>query len=91
MNSFDGQLGQVRPRAHRRQKLFVRQDRTRLDLEEELGKVTCRKPFGLGGDRLMHVGGLAIDRDLPRPGQGRPAIFAGCVVGAAIFRHFLVA
>jgi hypothetical protein len=30
-----------------------------------------------GGDSRVHVGGFAVDRDLPRPGQREAAILAG--------------
>src|SRR5580704_17841555 len=53
------------------------QDRTRLGVDKQLRHLVLRHPFGIGGDQGDDICRLAVDRDLARPGEGRPALFAG--------------
>src|SRR6516165_8107394 len=77
VNALDSPLGYVRPRADRRQERVAGQDCAGLNFEKQLGKVACRKPAGIGRDRLVNFGRLALDRYLSGPGQRRAAIFTG--------------
>src|SRR6516165_12580544 len=90
VNPLDRQLGQVWPGAHCGYQLCVGQNRARLDLEPEFWESARRQPVGIGLDCLMDVCGISVDRNLPGPCQGRPAIFTRRRVRAPIFRHLLV-
>src|SRR5215470_5474756 len=48
-------------------------EQTGLGLHEQLGHVALRQPVRVGGRDRRHVGGLAVDGDLPGPRQRRPS------------------
>ncbi len=50
------------------------QDAARVGVEEQLGHRCGLQPLPIGLDDLDDVGGLAFDRQLPRPLQRRPAV-----------------
>src|SRR6516165_3730512 len=60
-----------------------------LGLDEQLGYTARRQPVRVGGRNRSHVGGLAVDRDLPGPRQRRPSPLAGLDKRASVFRHLL--
>src|ERR1700687_2926813 len=62
------------------------QDRAGFGVDEQFWDVVLRHPLRIVGSDLHHVGGFACYRNLPRPGQRRPAV-PGFRKGAAIFRH----
>src|SRR5215469_2885001 len=61
-----------------------------LSLQEQLGHTACLEPFIVGGHDRNHVGGLALDRDLPRKSQGRTSPLAWFGERPSILRHLLV-
>src|SRR5262252_10923617 len=61
-----------------------------LSPHEQLGYVACFEPFAVGGDDRSHVGGLALDRDLPGPCQGRAAPLAWFGEWPSVVGHLLV-
>src|SRR5215471_8371012 len=85
----DRHLGQCRQAADEGEILVVGEDRTGLNLEEQLGHIALRQPVRRGGHDLDHIGGLAIDGDLPGPGQRRPPSLAGLRERPPILRHLL--
>src|SRR5262249_5471336 len=72
----DLDLGLVRP-APAELALRSDQDGAGLRVDEELGDIGGpREPVGVALHDLDDVRGLAFDRDLPRPGERRPATLA---------------
>src|SRR3989442_5860775 len=69
--------------------LVVGEDRTRLGPEEQLGHTARRQPVRGGGHDRNHVGGLALDGDLPGPRQRRPSPLAGLGERPSVLRHLL--
>jgi hypothetical protein len=62
------------------------QDRTGLGIDEQLRQAVLRHPFRIVRRDRHDIGGFARDRNLPRPGQRRPAVLAS-QERPAIFRH----
>src|SRR5262249_25254838 len=62
------------------------QDCARVGVDEQLWDAVLRHPPGIVGNDPPDVGRLARDRDLPRPGQRRPAILT-LEERLAVFRH----
>jgi hypothetical protein len=53
-------------------------EQTGLCLYEQLGCTARRQPVRVGGRDRSHVGGLALDGDLPGPRQRRPSPRPSC-------------
>src|SRR5215469_955392 len=83
----DRDLGLRWPRADRVEIRAAAEERTGFRLYEQLGHITRRQPFRIGSHDRIHVGGFALDRDLPRPRQRRPSPFAGLCERPPVLRH----
>ncbi len=88
MTAGDGDLGLVFPAAAKLPH-FADQDRARLGIHEQFWNVVLRHPFGVSLDNGDDVSRLATNRNLARPGQRRPAVFA-TEERLAIHRHLRV-
>src|SRR5215467_1388525 len=66
------------------------EDPTGLGLEEELGYIARHQPVRIGCYDLSHVGGVALDGDLPGPRQRRPSPLARFGERPSVLRHILV-
>src|SRR6516225_5819202 len=69
--------------------LAVREDSTRLGLEEQLRHTAALQPIRVGVHGRSYVGGIAFDRDFPRERQRRPPALAGLDERPAVLRHLL--
>ena len=80
-----GDLLLLRPRAA---ELALRadEDRAGLRVDEELRHRAVRQPFRIRVHDRDDVRGLAIDRNLARPCERRPAGFAGLAIRRAVRR-----
>src|SRR5215472_7703776 len=67
----------------------VGENPTGLGLQEQLGHAARREPLVVGRHDGDYVGGLALDRDLPGPGQRRPSSLAGLGERPPVLRHLL--
>src|ERR1700739_3234568 len=56
-----------------------------IGIDELFRDVVLSHPTGIGGTQLGNRGGLPVDRDLARPGQGRPAILPRARKGMPVF------
>src|SRR5262245_44449024 len=66
------------------------EDPTRFGLHEQLGHTARRRePVRVGGCDRSHVGGLAVDGDLPGPCQCRSSPLAGLGEWPSVLRHLL--
>jgi hypothetical protein len=65
-------------------------ERTGLAFDEQFGDIALRQPRAILLDGGDDVGGLALNRDVARPRQRRPAIFAGVAERFAVVVHLLV-
>src|SRR5665811_590453 len=74
VNPLDGHFHLVRPRPTELT-LDSYQDRPRFCVDKQLGHVTGCEPSGVLSDDRIDVGRVSLDRDLARPGQGRPPGF----------------
>jgi hypothetical protein len=63
------------------------EDDARIGVDEELGKIAPGEPLGIGVGDGHDVRRLAVDRDLPGPGQSRAPRLAGFEEGATVDRH----
>ena len=86
MNPRDRDFGLRWPRADGIEIRAAAEERSGLGLYEQLGHITGRQPFRIGSHDRSHVGGFAVDRDLPRPGQRRPSPFAGLCERTPVLR-----
>src|SRR5262249_28019026 len=64
-------------------------EQTGLGPYEQLGHIARRQPVRVGGRDRSYVGGLALDGNLPGPGQRRPAPLARLGEWPSVFRHLL--
>ena len=85
----DGDFGLIRP-ASTELTLRPRQDRSGFRIDEKLWNGARGHPFCVAIHQFDHVGGFAVDGDLPRPVQGRLAI-VGCSEGRSVVFHFFLA
>ena len=79
-------LGQVRTKSQG----ATADERTGLAFDEQFGDIALRQPRAVFLDGGDDVGGLALDRDVARPRQRRPAILAGVAERFAVVVHLLV-
>ena len=69
---------------------IIGEDRTWLSLQEQLGHIARPQPLCVFSRDRMHIGGLALDGDLPGPRQRRPSPLARFGERPSILRHLLV-
>src|SRR5215472_5396454 len=50
------------------------EDRAGIGIDEEFRDLRCGEPAGIVVDECRDRGRLAVDRDLARPGEGRPTV-----------------
>src|SRR5258708_11978448 len=77
MDPRDRHLGLRWPPADEVEIRAAGEARTGLALHEQLGHTARRQPVHVGGHDRRHVGGLALDGDLPAPRHRPPAPPAG--------------
>src|SRR5262249_20503426 len=83
-------LGQRWPPADEVDQPIIGENRTWLSLQEQLGHIARPQPVRVFSRDRMHIGGLALDGDLPGPRQRRPSPLARLGERASILRHLLV-
>src|SRR5215813_7309294 len=89
MDPRDRHLGLRWPPADEVEIRAAGEDRTRLGLHEQLGHTASRQPVRVAVHDLSHVGGLALDGDLPGPRQRGPSPLAGLGERPSVLRHLL--
>src|SRR5580704_6413266 len=83
-------LGQRWPPADEVDERIIGEDRPWLGLQEQLGHIARPQPVRVFSRDRMHIGGLALDGDLPGPRQRRPSPLARLGERPSILRHLLV-
>src|ERR1700754_4699615 len=89
MEPRDRHLGLRREAARQVENRAVGENPTWLGLQEQLGNIALRQPVRVGFHDRSHVGGLALNGNLPGPRQRRPPSLAGLGERPSVLRHFL--
>src|SRR5580704_8114224 len=76
MNPRYRRLGERWPPADNIDQSIVREDRSWLDLQEQLGHIAPPQPVRVFGRDAMYIGWLTRDGYLPGPRQRRPSPLA---------------
>jgi len=71
-------------------KRIIGEDRTWVSLQEQLGHIARPQPVRVFSRDRMHIGGLALDGNLPGPRQGRASPLAGLGERPSVLCHLLV-
>src|SRR5580698_3476558 len=83
-------LGQRRPPTNEVDKRIVGEDRTWLDLQEQLWHIALAQPICVFSCDRVHIGGFALDGYLPWPRQRRSSPLARLGERPSIRCHLLV-
>src|SRR4029077_21077215 len=83
-------LGQRWPPADEVDQRIIGEDRTWLSLQEQLGYIARPQPVRVFSRDRMHIGGLALDGDLPGPRQRWASPLARLGERPPVLRHLLV-
>src|SRR6516225_1954697 len=90
VQSADGGLGEVRPRADQVADAAL-DDGPWFGVNEQFGHITSGQPAAVVVDHRCDVGGLAVDWDVAGPGQRRPAGLTRVDERPPVAVHFFVA